>query len=78
MPTLGWRVHFTRRRLMMPRSARPILEGLPVETAGWLDREGIDDGVPVPISPYGDYDVDLNSYFLAQPQSADSPQSTHS
>jgi site-specific recombinase XerD len=68
MPMLGWRVHFTRRRLMMPRSSRPLLAGLSVdETSGWLDREGIEDGAPFLIAPDGHYDIDLNSYFLLNP-----------
>jgi len=56
MPILGWRVHFTRRQLMMPRISRPMLQSLPVDAvAGWLDREGIEDGVPFLISPDGHY-----------------------
>ena len=35
--------------------------------AGWLDRQGIEDGVPFLISPDGRYDIDLNSYFLLNP-----------
>jgi hypothetical protein len=31
MPILGWRVHFTRRQLMMPRSSRPAIGAF----AGW-------------------------------------------
>ena len=52
MPILGWRVHFTRRQLTMPRTSRPMLLSLPAyEAAAWLDREGIDDGVPFLLSP---------------------------
>jgi hypothetical protein len=32
--------------------------------AGWLDAEGIRDGVPFLISPDGHYDIDLNACFL--------------
>ena len=35
--------------------------------AGWLDSEGIEDGVPFLISPDGHYDIDLNAYFLLHP-----------
>jgi site-specific recombinase XerD len=68
MPILGWRVHFTRRQLTMPRTSRPMLQSLPAyEAAAWLDREGIDDGVPFLLSPEGHYDTDLNAYFLLNP-----------
>lgn len=68
MPVLGWRVHFTRRQLIMPRASRSVLRGLPVDdVVTWLDRESIEDGVPFLISPAGCYDVDLNSYFLLNP-----------
>ena len=62
MPILGWRVHFTRRELTMPGTPRPTLHRLPADViAGWLDGEGIEDGVPFLISPDGHYDVDLNA-----------------
>jgi hypothetical protein len=68
MPILGWRVHFTRRQLMMPRTARPTLRSLNGDgVADWLDSEGIEDGVPFLISPDGRYDIDLNAYFLLHP-----------
>jgi hypothetical protein len=68
MPILGWRVHFTRRQLMMPRTARPTLRSLNGNgVADWLDSEGIEDGVPFLISPDGRYDIDLNAYFLLHP-----------
>jgi hypothetical protein len=61
MPILGWRVHFTRRQLMMPRTPRPTLQRLPGDVdAAWLDGEGIEDGVPFLISPDGHYDVDAH------------------
>jgi len=41
MPILGWRVHFTRRQLMMPRTARPTLLSLNGDgVADWLDSHG--------------------------------------
>jgi site-specific recombinase XerD len=68
MPILGWRVHFTRRQLMMPRTARPTLRSLNGDgVADWLDSHGIEDGVPFLISPDGRYDGDLNAYFLLHP-----------
>ena len=68
MPILGWRVHFTGRQLTMPRTPRPTLRSLPEDViAGWLDGEGIEDGVPFLISPDGHYDIDLNAYFLLHP-----------
>jgi hypothetical protein len=68
MPILGWRVHFTRRQLTMPRTVRLTLHSLPTDViSGWLDREGIEDGVPFLIAPDGHYDVDLNAYFLLHP-----------
>ena len=68
MSMLGWRVHFTRRQLMMPRTARPTLLSLNGDgVADWLDSEGIEDGVPFLISPDGRYDIDLNAYFLLHP-----------
>ena len=64
MPILGWRVHFTRRQLMTPRTPRPALQSLPTNViAGWLDGEGIEDGVPYLVSPDAHYDIDLNTYF---------------
>ena len=48
--------------------ARLTLKGLPEGViAGWLDAEGIEDGVPFLISPDGHYDIDLNAYFLLHP-----------
>jgi integrase len=45
-----------------------MLESLPVDViTGWLDGEGIGDGVPFLVSPDGRYDTDLNSYFLLNP-----------
>ena len=45
-----------------------MLQSLPVNSvAHWLDREGIDDGVPFLLSPNGHYDADLNAYFLLNP-----------
>jgi integrase len=74
MSMLGWRVHFTRRQLMMPRNCRPLLESLPMNVVpGWLDHEGIEDGAPFLVSPDGRYDADLNSYFLLNP----APENTH-
>lgn len=68
MPILGWRVHFTRRQLTMPRAPRAILQSLPTDVvADWLDGEGVEDGVPFLISPDGHYDIDLNAYFLLRP-----------
>jgi hypothetical protein len=68
MPISGWRVHFTRRQLPMPRTQRATLQRLrPNVIAGWLDGHGIEDGVPFLISPDGHYDIDLNSHFLLQP-----------
>jgi hypothetical protein len=47
MPILGWRVHFTRRQLMTPRTPGLTPQSLPTDlVAGWLDRQGIEDGVP--------------------------------
>jgi hypothetical protein len=69
MPILGWRVHFTRRELTMPGTPRPTLQRLPGDViVGWLDGEGIEDGVPFLISPDGHYDIDLNAYFLLHPR----------
>ena len=52
----------------MPGTPRPTLHRLPADViAGWLDGEGIEDGVPFLISPDGHYDVDLNAYFLLHP-----------
>jgi integrase len=52
----------------MPRISRPPLQSLPVDTvARWLNRQGIDDGVPFLIAPDGRYDIELNSYFLLNP-----------
>src|SRR5258705_9435745 len=68
MPILGWRVHFTGRQLTMPRTPRPTLQSLPEDViAGWLDGEGIEDGVPSLIAPDGHYDIDLKAYFLLHP-----------
>jgi hypothetical protein len=68
MPILGWRVHFTRRQLTMPRTDRPALQSRTIDViADWLDGEGIEDGVPFLISPDGHYDIDLNAYFLLHP-----------
>jgi len=68
VPILGWRVHFTRRQLPTPGTPRLTLKGLPEGViAGWLDAEGIEDGVPFLISPDGHYDIDLNAYFLLHP-----------
>lgn len=68
MPILGWRVHFTRRQLVMPRTARPTLRSLNADVASeWLDSKGIEDGAPFLISPDGQYDIDLNAYFLLHP-----------
>jgi hypothetical protein len=65
MPILGWRVHFTPRQLPTPRTPRLTLKGLSEGViAGWLDAEGIQDGVPFLISPDGHYDIDLNACFL--------------
>ena len=52
----------------MPGTPRPTLQRLPGDViAGWLDGEGIEDGVPFLISPDGHYDIDLNAYFLLHP-----------
>jgi Phage integrase, N-terminal SAM-like domain len=68
MPMLGWRVHFTRRESTMPGTPRATLQSLPGDViAGWLDGEGVEDGVPFLISPVGHYDIDLNAYFLLHP-----------
>jgi site-specific recombinase XerD len=75
MPILGWRVHFTRRRFLMPRTARITLQNLNADAAAeWLDRKGIEDDVPSLISPEGHYDIDLNSYFFLHP----APENTQS
>jgi hypothetical protein len=40
-----------------------MLRSLPADViAAWLDREGIENGVPFLISPNGHYDTDLNAY----------------
>ena len=53
---------------MTPREPRPLLQRLALNAiAGWLDGEGIEDGVPFLIAPDGRYDMDLNSYFLLNP-----------
>ena len=53
---------------MMPRTPRPTLQGLPADAiAGWLDGEGIEDGMPFLSSPDGHYYIDLNAYFLLHP-----------
>jgi hypothetical protein len=43
MSILGWRVHFTRRQLMMPRMPRPTLHSSPTDViAGWLvENQGL-------------------------------------
>ncbi|UWP85693.1 hypothetical protein [Dactylosporangium fulvum] len=74
MPILGWRMHFTRRQIQMPRSARPLMASLrPADVPAWLEKEGIDDGMPCLIGPDGTYDVELNRYFLERP----APENTH-
>jgi hypothetical protein len=51
MPILGWRVHFTRRQLMMRRISRPMLQSLLVDAiAGWQEGRRIEDGVPLLVS----------------------------
>lgn len=65
MPILGWRVHFTRRELPVPRSARPLLASLRLaDVPAWLDAEWIEDGAPCLIGPDGTYDVELNSFSV--------------
>jgi hypothetical protein len=74
MPILGWRVHFTRRQIQMPRSARLLMASLRLaDVPGWLEKQGIDDGMPCLIGPDGTYDVELNRYFLERP----APENTH-
>jgi hypothetical protein len=74
MPTLGWRVQFTRQQLPMPRTSKPMLESLPLHVIpGRLDGERIEDGVPSLVSPDGRFDPDLNSYFPLDP----APETTH-
>lgn len=53
---------------MMPMSRRPLLQRLPMDVvSGWLDQQGIEDGLPFLVSPDGLYDVGLNSYFRLNP-----------
>ena len=71
MSTMGWCVCFTRRRLPWPRELRPLLALWEQQDLdGWLDAEGIPEGLPFLLGPDGRYDVELNRYFLRAQVSA--------
>ncbi|RAO04188.1 hypothetical protein [Micromonospora noduli] len=62
---MGWRVHFTRRRLLTPKAPRPLLLALPLgQIKSWLDEEDIPERLPCLIALDGTYDLELNRYFL--------------
>src|SRR4051812_16425857 len=64
MPVSRWRVCFTKRRLLRPLSALPLLDEL-AELDPWLDEHGVLDGLPFLIDPDGRYDSALNQCFTS-------------
>lgn len=65
MSIAGWRVHFTRLELALPREVTPFIREFSTLFAGLakgLDDLGVPEGQPFLISPAGGYDVALNRY----------------
>ncbi|MGC5002635.1 tyrosine-type recombinase/integrase [Streptomyces sp. DT203] len=73
MTELAWRVFYTRRDLPRPQTADPLISTL-WDLDEWLDDHDVLDGTPYLISPKGQYDTELNSYFTTQ--LAGSPEDT--
>ncbi|MET7695260.1 site-specific integrase [Streptomyces sp. NPDC005483] len=66
MSIAGWRVHFTRRELALPREVAALIREFSALFAGLaqgLDDLGVPEGQPFLISPAGGYDMALNRYF---------------
>lgn len=60
----GWTVHFVSRDLPAPTATRFLPDVRAGDLVSWLDEVGLPDGLPFLLSPWFEYDVALNSYFL--------------